>query len=100
MSLSLWMRARDGCVLIPPLQNYDDWIREWNSESSTKSGSIDSCGWPKDPNGLGFDRRTSCFHEDFTNGFNDSKLHILLAKSCCSQVPALRMLTLCCGAAR
>lgn len=33
------------------LKFYDDKIREWNPNASTYAGTIDSCGWPDDPQG-------------------------------------------------
>jgi hypothetical protein len=78
----------------PPLgaiaQSFDNGIRQWNPNASLYSGNIDSCGFPLDPGGLGFSRRTNCFYEDFSQGFDDSRLQISQAKSCCAKVRAPR----------
>lgn len=69
------------------IQSFDDGIRAWNSNASLYSGNIDSCGFPLDPNGLGFSRRTNCFYEDFSQGFDDSRLQVAQTKSCCAKSP-------------
>ncbi len=68
------------------LQEFDDRIRSWNKNATMYSGSIDCCGWPKDPAGLGFPKRSSCFYEDFSEGFVKSRLLIAQTKTCCIKV--------------
>ena len=75
--------AAGVCIL---QQYFDDAVRAWNPNASLSSGSIDSCGFPLSPTGVGFGRRTTCFHEDFSEGFDDSSLLVAQMKSCCAQV--------------
>ena len=44
----------------------DDEIRKWNPQARNVTGTLDSCGWPADPQGApSFTRRTTPFYEDF-----------------------------------
>jgi hypothetical protein len=67
-------------------QYFDDKVREWNPNASLYSGSLDNCGFPGSPDGPGFPRRASCFHEDFSGGLVSERLKVAQTKTCCGEV--------------
>jgi hypothetical protein len=74
-------------------QHYDNLIREWNPSASTRSGTVDSCGFPigekadtSTPSLEDFKRET-CFYEDFNDGLNLASLRPLEQKACCERGP-------------
>ena len=68
------------------LKSFDDAIREWNPNAHMYSGTIDSCGWPDEPDGKpGMTKGTKCFWEDFRYGWSDARIKIALVKTCCSE---------------
>ena len=70
------------------MQDLDDVVREWNPSAHLKTGTLDECGWPDDPNGEPqFERRQTCMYEDFSAGFQNSRLKLAMVKSCCDYEP-------------
>ena len=72
---------------------YDDLIREWNPSASTRTGTVDSCGFPKGDKAdtstpeLEDFKRETCMYEDFNQGLILEKLRPLEQKACCEQGP-------------
>ena len=70
------------------MQDMDDAVRAWNPSAHLKTGTLDECGWPADPDGEPqFERRTACMYEDFSEGFQNSRLKLAMVKSCCEYEP-------------
>ena len=70
------------------MQDMDDAVRAWNPSAHLKTGTLDECGWPADPNGEPqFERRQTCMYEDFSEGFQNSRLKLAMVKSCCDYEP-------------
>ena len=74
-------------------QHYDNLIREWNPSASTRSGTVDGCGFPigkqadtSKPELEDFKKET-CLYEDFNDGLNLASFRPLEQKACCERGP-------------
>ena len=74
-------------------QHYDDLIREWNPSASTRTGTVDSCGFPDGEQAdtthpeLEDFKQVDCVYEDFNDGLNLDKFRPLEQKACCENGP-------------
>ena len=74
-------------------QYYDNLIREWNPSASTRTGTVDGCGFPKGEQAVTSTpeledfKREKCMYEDFNTGLNLNVLRPLEQKACCERGP-------------